>query len=397
MGESTPIEKITTRMIPMIFVAGYCVMGPYKHMIKRMFRPGLIPILWYVMFGVACGLTSAQPALCLWKGAEILITMMWICVSCRDKESTKTELLALTKYVEILLWVTVFLAIINPSMGTMASASIIPWIRGYLPILNPNAIGFLSVAALTRLMFLPARFKVVRMVLVLGTLLCAQSRTSYAVTLLALLIFIFDSLKKKNLFTVVVSSFFALMALTLTMGWMDLLLQIVTRGESTEEIRTLSGRTDYWAFAFEHISWMGNGLAVGSRSFIFLEDHSVFAKSSINTHNSFVEALVGAGYIGAVPFIALIVMNIIRQLVGTVRRFESADAIFCVYAVMFAARGMTSIVLAIFSFDFILLMMFWAWIWTSSQTFDSAGPKPRPKPVVYEKTLHEQSLDQTTG
>ena len=108
-------------------------------------------------------------------------------------------------------------------------------------------------------------------------------------------------------------------------------------------------------------------------------------------HNSFVEALVGAGYVGAIPFILTIAFNIIRQLFATIRRFDAVDAVFSVYAIMFAARGMTSIVLAIFSFDFILMMIFWAWIWTYSQTTVTVN-QTKPKPVVYEKTLHEQSL-----
>ena len=223
MAESTPLEKITTRMLPMLFVAAYCVLCPYRHMLKRMFRPGMLPLLFYVTLGVICGLSSAQMALCFWKGMEILITMMWICVSCRDKESTKNELIAITGYVEVLLAVTVVLAVVNPALGTLPSATFIPWIKGYLPLLNPNTIGFLSVVALTRLLFLPAKHKLPRLALVSGTLLCAQSRTSYLVIMVAFLIFFLDSLKKKRLLNVVISSGVMILALFLQWdGWIRL-------------------------------------------------------------------------------------------------------------------------------------------------------------------------------
>ena len=394
MGESTPIEKIATRMIPMFIVAVYCVTCPNKHYLKRMFRPGLIPLLWYVIWGVMGGLTSTQPALCMWKGAEILITMMWVTVSCTDVETTKRELICIARYIEVLLWVTVALAVINPSLGTIPSMSFIPWLRGYFPLINPNAIGFLSVMAMIRLLFFPAKYKPIRMFMVAGTLLCAQSRTSYAVMMVAFLIFVFDGLKTRNLPRVIGASFFSVLALMLAMGWLDAILAIVLRGESAEEIQTLSGRTDYWEFAFDHISYTGNGLATGSRSLIFIGEET-FKKGSVNMHNSFIEALIGAGYIGAIPFLAMIVINIIRQLFSTVRKFDTAESMFGVCGIMFAARSMTSIVLAIFSFDFLMMLIFFNWVWCVHHEATEKPVKKRPKPMVYQKTLNEQAMSRS--
>ena len=394
MSESTPIEKIATRMIPMFIVAVYCVTCSNKHLLKRMFRPGMIPLLWYVLWGVMGGMTSTQPALCIWKGAEILITMMWVTVSCSDVESTKRELVCLGRYIEILLWVTVALAVINPSLGTIPSMSFIPWLRGYFPLLNPNTIGFLSVMAMIRLLFFPAKYKPIRMMLVAGTLLCAQSRTSYAVMMVAFLIFVFDGLKTRNLPRVIGASFFSVLALMLAMGWLESILTVVLRGESAEEIQTLSGRTDYWEFAFNHISWTGNGLATGSRSLIFIGEET-FKKGSVNMHNSFVEALIGAGYIGAIPFLASIVINIVRQLFSTLRKSDTAESMFGVCGVMFAARSMTSIVLAIFSCDFLMMLIFFNWVWCVRHESVENKVKERPKPMVYQKTLNEQAMSRS--
>ena len=74
-GGDTPIEKIITRMIPMLIVAVYAMTCKHHHELRRLFRPGLWPLLWYVLFAVLCGFSGIQPALCAWKGAEIIIVM----------------------------------------------------------------------------------------------------------------------------------------------------------------------------------------------------------------------------------------------------------------------------------------------------------------------------------
>ena len=386
MGESTPLEKIFTRMLPMMIIAFYCVRCPYREMLRRVFRPGLVPLLWYVGIGMVCGLSSVQPALALWKGMEILITLMWVSVSCRDAESTKREFTAITGYIEVLLWFTLLLALVNPARGFRASPSFIPWIRGYFPLLNPNAIGFLSVMALTRLLFMPVRYRALRLMVVVFMFVCAQSRTSYTVSGLVLMISMYNSIRKRQYLQVFVALSFAVVALVVSMGWIDTLVKIFMRGQTSESMGTLSGRTEYWNYTLSHVSWFGSGLATGSRSLIF-ESDTAFGHGSVNTHNSFVEMLIGTGYIGAAPYIVMIAFNIVRQCVRTAFRPSEENLVFLACAVIFAARSMTSLVLALFSYDFVMMMLFWAWLYTSRQ-------KPprvytRPKPVVYEKTLYE--------
>ena len=312
---------------------------------------------------------------------------MWICTSCRDADSSRKELSAFISYLEVLMWVTVFLAIIRPSAGLRPSSSIIPWIQGYLPILNPNTIGFVSVIALTRVIFLPVKYKAMRVALLSGTLLCAQSRTSDIVMMAALAVFIVDGLRHKKIGRAVAAMAATLGFLCLAAGWMDQIVRIFMRGESIEEMSSLSGRTDYWGFAIEHISWFGDGLATGSRSLIFL-DSDPFSHGSVNMHNSFIEALIGAGYIGAIPFLITFVWRELRMFWQALRSGDASNAIYAVCALVFAARAMTSIVLAIFSLDHVLMIFCWAWIWKggSIPKYSAAVPKPR----VYEKTLAEQ-------
>ncbi len=391
MTGSTPIESIITRMIPMLIVALYCVVCPYRGMINRMFRPALWPLLWYIFFGILCGISGIQPALSAWKGAEMIIALMFIYVSCRDEQTTKSEFIAWLKLNEILIWATIVLALINPSLGFRHSPSILPWLQGYLPIINPNALGFISILVLARLLFFPAKYKPIRILIVFGALLCAQSRTSYAVALIMLVIFIIDGIRQKKFPRVIIAFFFALIALALATGMQDLIVKIVMRGQTSEEMSTLSGRSNYWAFALEHAGLAGKGLATGSRSLIFI-GQDTFYKGTVNLHNSFMEALMDSGYIGAVPFLFFIIFNVLRQGIHTITRTSMTEALFLICAIAFVARGMTSVVLALFSFDFNNMMFLWAWLYTRNMTeggTTSLSPK-RPVPICYQKTLAEQ-------
>ena len=391
MGESTPIEKIFTRMIPMFIVGIYCITSEHRDMLKRIFRPGMWPLLWYVLFGVFCGISSVTPALCAWKGLEIFIAIMFITVSCRDADSTKKEFVAFVRLYEGLLWVTILLAVINPALGLRHSPSIIPWIQSYIPIVNPNALGFISVLCLARLLFLPARAKPLRMIITSGVLLCAQSRTSYVVTLFILILFIINGLRTRQYSRVVLASVFSIAALALILGWHESLLGIFMRGQSSEELESLSGRTDYWEFSLRYVSWLGNGLATGSRSLIFIGEET-FHKGSVNLHNSYIEALMGAGYVGALPFFMMFILNVIRQGAHAVTRRNVFEELFFICAIIFVARSFTSIVFALYSFDFNNMLIFWSWLYTHNIGVPEKPVITRPKPRAYDKTLHEQQI-----
>ena len=392
MGDSTPLEKVATRMIPLILVAGYCLQAKNRSRLKNLLHPLLLPLLWYILIGTIGGFTGIQPALTVWKGTEVTIALMWMAVSCYDADSTRREFIAIIRCTEVLLLITVVLAFINPALGFQRSQSMIPWLKGYYPIINPNALGFMSVFALTRLLFFPAKYKFPRILLVSFTLLCAQSRTSYAVTGLVLLLVVIQCIRNKQLGRVFVAMSFGLFALCLGLGWFDTIVTIFMRGQDAEGFSTLSGRTNYWDFTLDHVSWIGGGLATGSRSLIFLSENA-FYKGLVGTHNSFVEALIGAGYIGAIPFIIMQAWFLIRQAARTFNTPNESNFLFLSFGCIFFARGMTSMVLALYSFDFVVFTIYFAWQISSDQK--PAAPLPRPKPVVYEKTLSEMAKANT--
>jgi len=392
VGGGTTIEKIISRMIPMLIVAAYALIGPRRHHLRQLWRPNRWPILWYILIGVMCGLSSIQPSLVAWKGAEIFILLMWITVSCPTQADTKREFVAIARFVEILLWATIILAIINPGLGLRRSASLLPWLQGYLPMLNPNTIGFLSLLAVMRLLFLPAKAKPIRLFIVAGTLLCSQSRTSYAVMALVLIIFVIEGLRMRAYGRVILASALALCTALFALGALDTIMRVIMRGQSVDELDSLSGRTDYWAFAFQYVSWFGDGLTTGSRGLIFL-DSDTFHKGSVNMHNSFLEALLGAGYVGALPFLLMLILSIVRQAWRALAHPNLYHAVFLSCAIMFAARSMTSIVLALFSFDMLMLFIFLAYLNAPQNTATQQQTAPiRPRPIVHAIPLAKQNL-----
>ena len=113
-------------------------------------------------------------------------------------------------------------------------------------------------------------------------------------------------------------------------------------------------------------------------------------RGSVNLHNSYIEALIGAGIIGAAPYILLIAANIIRQGYRALAHPSVSQGLFLAMAIVFAARSMTSVVLAIFSYDMLMLMIFFAWLSHAECERASGRAKTRPKPVVYEESLYER-------
>jgi O-antigen ligase len=76
------------------------------------------------------------------------------------------------------------------------------------------------------------------------------------------------------------------------------------RGQSSELVRSLSGRMDWWQNAWVKIlerPWLGYGAYAGGR-FVVLAQLGDMETSSI--HNSYVEVVLGTGILGVLPLLA---------------------------------------------------------------------------------------------
>lgn len=385
-GGGMTFDKLFLRMLPLVMTVGYCFLGPLRKNLRGLRRPVFWPLWIYLIFGVLCGFRGAVSLLPLWKGFEIFATMVWVTAMCPDEKSLMREFREVSFLIELLMYATVVLAIINPAQGFLKSYSVIPWLNGYLPIINPNALGFLSLVVLLRHLFLPSRYKFLRLIAIGLIFLCAQSRTSYATFAVALLLNVYDGLKSRKLGRVFAATGGGVLVALFALGNFETILSIVRRGESSEEISSLSGRTDYWDVALKYADWFGGGLATGSRSLIYVAADT-FYKGRVSVHNSFIEVILDAGYIGGACYIATIGVNILRQLVRVINNPRAYDGIFAACAIMFASRGMTSIVLAVYSPDFYLMILFWMYLSVSSDKKIQVLPRPVPR-VRHDVSFH---------
>lgn len=386
--------KIGMRVLPLMLVTIYVFFGPYKRFIGQAKRPILWALWFYVIIGSICGLVGIMPLLSLWKGIEIIVTIFWVSICCHDADSSRRELRTWLWYIEILLYWTLFLALINPSRGFQGSYTALPWLRGYLPMINPNGLSALANFVLVALIFLPARYKVIRISIVGLILLLAQSRTQYTAFAAVIFIIILDSIKTRKIGRVLILSGLLSLFILMSLGVLDRLIALFMRGQTSESMASLSGRTEYWGTALRHAKLFGGGLATGSRSLIYLEQE-VFRNNAVNLHSTYFETILGAGYVAAIPFLLCLVGNIFRQYYRFLVRRGIMEGFLAGLGTILAARSIMSISLAIFCTDFYVLILFWVYL--SHTAREKKVFLPPPKPNVRRFLDTEPGSDVSSG
>ena len=369
--------KLLMRVLPLMIVALYALFGPYRHYLGQLKRPIYWALWLYTGIGVLCGLVGIMPMLSLWKGIEIIVTLLWIGISCRDEDSTRRELRTWLWYIEVLVYWTLLLALINPSQGITISPTGLPWIRGYFPMINPNGLGGLANFALVSLLFLPAKYKPIRLFIVGMVFLFAQSRTQYTAFAAILFVCILDGFKTKKTGRVLILSGLLFVTVMALFGILDRVIAIFLRGQSSEDMGKLSGRVDYWVAALRHAGLFGGGLATGSRSLIYLEQH-VFAYA-VSLHSTYFEAILGVGYIASVPFICYLVGSFLRQFYRFFVRKNSIEGFLTALTIILAARSIMSIGLALFCTDFCIMIIFSVYLSQTKHPRVVYLPPPKPK------------------
>jgi O-antigen ligase len=190
----------------------------------------------------------------------------------------------------------------------------IPELTGVIPVLAANAIGqigaILGIVSLSRLLLRPSSdLNRPWYHLLLGfsliTMFMAQSRSAIGAFLFALMLLLFFSRRVFWGTCVAVSGAIAIVLL----GAQKNIGEYLARGQHMEQITGLTGRVDWWSFAWEKFlqkPFTGWGGFAGGR-FVVLAN---FAQGSVpDIHSSIVETLVDTGVIG--------VFLIVIALLGT--------------------------------------------------------------------------------
>lgn len=202
-----------------------------------------------------------------------------------------------------------FLAVIGgafmPALTHRPNDGVFGYMLEGFPSLNSNSLSYVAAVAFVvsvRRLFMKVSLN--RRVLYLGacsvgfvTLVMAQGRTSLISSTLAILFMSFYIKDMRPLRMVMVVLIFSVLAYSIVTGsvgnWVDSLQQYMQRGVTDEQIGTLSGRTDAWAY-----SWQ---LFLNSP----ISGYGFYAagKTLLAPHNAYFTILLNGGIIGFIPWL----------------------------------------------------------------------------------------------
>lgn len=288
---------------------------------RLLFQPGRLQhagqgALWLVLYAVLAMLStlySPIPVLTLWKGFEVLVVVL-VAISLTDLLRTTDGLKWLVGIVSITVMFFVFdllysvllargeaFANFEVSSGRMAFAA-----HGIAPNLHPNSAtqmgAFLVAITTATLLNAPERRGHWSLWLLIafgiGAMILGHSRTSlFSCTLAIIMIMLYGGhirlaigLGTLGLLGVIVTSVESFIA------------EFVMRGQDIEGFASMSGRTEFWAAAWEGTKdsiWLGKGYYAGQRM--------LFGASTVD--NTYLEVFLNLGVVGITIFILPIVIT----------------------------------------------------------------------------------------
>lgn len=274
----------------------------------------------FSLWGLASTLWSVFPAGTLVKSAEYcamlgLIALAGSLLSLTVK-GTRNRALAL-KSVFDFGWVLIFLLIVSVYLGILIwpeLAIVRAWrdvsgvvgfsIEGVMPGINGNAVGqlgaMLGVMAVVRILLKPTSrlFYVPIFMLSLVTMVLTQSRSpilAFSVAVVAIL-----AVSRRFGLLALCGAFLGTGMLTqYGQGAYGLAYDFMRRGQSTENIASLTGRVEYWQASIEAVRermFGGYGANAGGRYVL----ESVLGEERTTVHSTWVEVLLDTGVIGLV-------------------------------------------------------------------------------------------------
>jgi O-antigen ligase len=273
------------------------------------------PVGWLAVFGIVSLVSAAwsvYPSWTVYKSLEFLTDVALlaaIVATVRNWREYKTIVdwtwvlygtLLLVVWAGVLVWPGVAL---EPSRGVLGYS-----LSGVVPAVPPNTVGrvaaVLAVIALIRLLRPTAHrgFYALAFVLSLATLIFAQSRGPFAAFLAALTVTLI-ALRRWGILTAVA---LATLVVLLIPGPREAAWQFVLRGQDAELFQSLSGRTDWWGYAWERFRdrpIVGYGGYAGPRFAVLA---NIGQSETSTLHNTLLEVLLSTGVLGLVPVVAAV-------------------------------------------------------------------------------------------
>lgn len=331
--------------------------------------PTILLLLYGFVALFSAFLVPANAFYTMWKSIEIIvdvIIIMGIMSAIRNPAGAIASYRYIITIATITLIFVVVGAIISPSQGFQGSRGIIPFmLQGYFPVVNANGVGYMSalicmhnIAVWNRTTSHKRKTLAIFLVCMgFVTLIMAQSRTSTVALLIGFSIYMYLDDKKKVAFTLFSIAGIALIFTAAS----DTLMNFMQRGQSTELMTSLSGRTHGWTAAwdmFMESPWVGHGFAAAARTEI------LGAKGASTLHGSFFDVIVGVGLAGLVPWLGAILLTLITMFTLTIKRrtwittqYERGiHAEMCAITTMVIIRSTTSSGISMHGQGFMILL-----------------------------------------
>lgn len=279
----------------------------------------------FALWGAASTTWSVLPAVTAYKSVEYLAALAVVgatlaLISSRSVSKTFRGRLLRVKGVFDWYWLLTFGVLLSVYLGVLLqpTQALEPSIglfsfqlQGVFPRIATNSVGelgaILAVVSLARLLHAPragrlTTWPLYALILVLSivTLILAQSRSPILGCLLAFAVVAVADRRPWLLLAM------GLLGAALAFGNGAATQEYLARGQDEAEIGRLSNRVDYWEGALGAIGERpvaGHGAYAGGR---YLLEHEILgAENAVSSlHNSYMEVLVGTGFVGLAVFVA---------------------------------------------------------------------------------------------
>ncbi len=286
---------------------------------------GIKGMALFGVLGITSAIWSIAPFISVWKGFEVLtlsLAIMSVTGRMRNTEDA-VWLSRLLGLVLMYLCMTVLAGLIlDPSAAIKNPDTTYTQyyfaVRGLVPIINPSSVGSLSgllfILSVSPLLtttgdirirrtglYFAATFAVIMMIL-------AHSRTPIIACTAALILMLVYAHRWKYIFAV--GGIGAI--LLLATSFESLVQHYIMRGQTAEAFITLTGRIGFWEKVMEQIATspvIGHGYYAGQRMLLDV--------SSVD--NTYLEVLIGLGFVGLAVFIFPLVWATLRIYFGRLK------------------------------------------------------------------------------
>lgn len=306
---ASSIDASAKVQVASVFIAAFvAMMMAGKSFQASNFKLPFTMLFVFSVFGILTAPISDVPMLSVFKAGSLAVAIFLAVMAVKALSDYKRPDL-LFNIVYIYFVFLSFLAVVGgaflPELTHRPNNGVFGYMLEGFPSLNSNSLSYVAAVAFVvsvRRLFM--KISLNRRMLYLGacsvgfvTLIMAQGRTSIISSTLALLfmsLYIKDMRPLRMIMILLIFSVLAYSVVTGSAGnWVDSLQQYMQRGVTEEQISTMSGRTDAWAY-----SWQ-----------LFLESpvtgYGFYAagKTLLAPHNAYFTILLNGGIIGFIPWL----------------------------------------------------------------------------------------------